>query len=101
ELRCPACNSDRVAAGRLSSFEGVCYFELPPQQPGFWGTLGPRVDLTKPAFLSIQCGMVWTHTSRDAAAAELARSGSDELLERLHIAAPRSRRWRWLLFGRR
>jgi hypothetical protein len=101
ELRCPGCNSDRVCEGRLSAFEGPCRFELPTQQKGFWGTFGPRVDLTKPAFLCIDCGMVWTQVEKDAVDEEIAKGGNDELLDQLRIAARPKRRWSWLLFGRR
>ena len=101
ELRCPGCHSDRVSEGRLGAFEGPCRFELPLQQRGFWGTFGPRVDLTRSAFLCIECGMVWTQVDKKAAVEELASGGNDELLDHLRIAARPRRRWWWLLFGRR
>ena len=101
ELRCPGCHSDRVAEGRLGAFEGPCRFELPLQQRGFWGTFGPRVDLTRSAFLCVECGMVWTQVDKKAATEELASGGNDELLDNLRIAARPRRRWRWLFFGRR
>ena len=101
ELRCPGCNSDRVAEGRFAASEGPCRFELPPQQRGFWATFGPQAELTGAAFLCIGCGMVWTQVDKNAATEEIARGGNDELLDHLHIAARPKRRWRWLLFGRR
>src|SRR5580765_221330 len=101
ELRCPGCNSDRVAQGRLGSSEGPCRFELPPQAEGFWQTIGPQVELSMPAFLCIECGMVWTEADKQAAFKRIAGGGSDQLLERLRIAARPKRRWLWRLFGRR
>ncbi len=101
EARCPACNSDRTVAGRIGSFEGTCHFELPPQDPGFWATLGPRVELNRPVFLCVDCGTAWTQVDRDAALKEIVSGGSDELLERLRLTAPRKRRWSWLLLGKR
>src|SRR5512138_2244134 len=101
ELRCPGCFSDRVAEGRLGSYEGPCRFELPIQQRGFWGTFGPRVDLTKPAFLCVDCGMVWTQADKEKAVEEIASGGNDELLSQLNIAARPKRKWRWRLLGRR
>jgi hypothetical protein len=101
ELRCPGCNSDRVAEGRLGAFEGPCRFELPPQQQGVWGTFGPHVELNRPAFLCVECGMVWTGVDKRAATEEMASGGNDELLGKVRIAARPKRRWRWLLFGRR
>ena len=101
ENRCPACNSQKVAEGKLNAFEGPCRFELPPQQRGFWGTFGPKVELKSSAFLCLDCGMVWTHVNKQVATEEIARGGNDELLDSLHIAARPKRKWLWLLFGRR
>ena len=101
ERRCPGCNSDRVAEGRLGDREGSCHFELPPQQPGFWATFGPRIELTNPVSVCIECGMVWTQVDKAAATEEFARRGNDELLAHLRITARPKRKWRWLLFGSR
>lgn len=101
ELRCPGCNSDRVCEGKIGAFEGPCRFELPIQQKGFWGTFGPQVELKRPAFLCLDCGVVWTHVDKHAATEEIARGGNDELLDSLHIATRPKRKWSWLLFGRR
>jgi len=101
ELRCPGCNSDRVAAGRISATDGSCCFELPPQQSGFWGTFGPRVELDRPAYLCIECGLLWTQVDKRVAVEEIASGGNDALLDDLRLAGRRKRRWRWLLFGRR
>jgi hypothetical protein len=101
ELRCPGCYSSRVAEGRVSASEGSCRFELPPQQIGFWGTFGPQVELTQPAFLCIECGMMWTRADKQAALQEIAHGANDDVLDRLKITARPKRRWRWLLFGRR
>jgi hypothetical protein len=101
ELRCPGCHSARVAEGWLSACEGPCRFELPQQQEGFWGTFGPRVELNRPSFLCIECGMVWTQVDKRAASEEIARGGNDELLNHLRITVRPKRRWRWLFFGER
>jgi hypothetical protein len=101
ETRCPACNSDRVAEGRIDGREGASRFELPSQGSGFWRTFGPSVKIEEPAFLCFQCGMVWTKVDKEAAQNEITRRGNDELLERLHISGRPRRKWLWLLFGRR
>ena len=74
---------------------------MPPQQPGFFATHGPRVELDRPGFLCIDCGIVWTQVDKDVATAALARRGNDELLDTLHLTARPKRRWTWLLFGNR
>jgi hypothetical protein len=101
ERRCPGCFGNRVAEGTIASFEGACRFELPIQQKGFWGTFGPKVDLKNPAFLCIDCGMLWTHVDKAGAIEEIARGGNDELLASLRIAGRPKRKWMWRLFGRR
>lgn len=100
-MRCSACYSERVAKGRIGAFEGPCSFELPPQQKGFWGTFGPRVELNQPAFLCLDCGVVWTQVDKRAATEEIASGGNDELLDSLKIAARPRRKWSWRLLGRR
>jgi len=100
-LRCPVCPNGRVVEGKLTSSEMPCRFELPPQQPGFFATHGPRVELDRPGFLCVDCGMVWTQVDKTVAIEEFAHRGNDELLERLHLTARPKRRWRWLLLGDR
>jgi len=101
EDRCPACNSGRVAEGKIGAFDEPTRFELPPQQKGFWGTFGPKVELKQPAFLCLDCGMVWTQVDKRAAIEEIARGGNDDLLDGLRIAKRPKRKWLWLLCGRR
>src|SRR5215471_154538 len=100
-IRCPACYSEKVVEGKIDSFEGTCRFQLPPQQQGFWGTFGPQVELKRPAFLCIDCGVVWTHVDKRTATEEIARGGNDELLDSLRIAARPKRKWMWRLLGKR
>lgn len=100
-IRCPGCYSEKVVEGRIDAFEGPCRFELPPQQPGFWGTFGPRVELRQPAFLCIDCGVVWTRVDKQTATEEIAHGGSDELLDSLNITVRPKRKWIWRIFGRR
>ena len=101
KTRCPACYSEKVVAGKLGAFEGPCRFELPIQQKGFWGTFGPQVELKQAAFLCLNCGMVWTQVDKHATVEEIARSGSDELLDALGMAKRPKRKWMWRFFGRR
>ena len=100
-IRCPACYSEKVAKGKIDAFEGPCRFELPPQQRGFWSTFGPQIELKRPAFLCIECGVVWTQVDKSEAIQEIEHGGNDELLESLRIAARPKRKWMWRLFGRR
>src|SRR5690242_3489240 len=97
--QCPGCCSDRIAEGRFS--EIPCSFELPPQEKGFFATVGPSFELKKSAFACVECGLVWTQADRSVITRVLARGGSDELLEQLRIPARPKRRWLWLLCGRR
>jgi hypothetical protein len=101
ENRCPACYGDKVTKGRLGDPGGSPRFELPPQQRGFWGTLGPTVALDEPAYLCLGCGLVWTYADKLAATEAIARAGNDELLDSLGMVKRPKRKWTWLLFGRR
>ncbi|HTI97811.1 MAG TPA: hypothetical protein VL527_02825 [Dongiaceae bacterium] len=59
------------------------------------------MELTHPAFLCIDCGMVWTQVDKIAAVEEISRGGNDALLDSLRLAARPKRKWLWRLFGRR
>jgi hypothetical protein len=103
EIRCPACNRDRIVEGRLCGNEGTDpTFDLPPQEEGFFRTFGPRVQIVeRMAHLCLDCGLLWTQVDKDTAIEEIARRGNDELLDKVHIAKRPKRKWRWLLFGSR
>jgi hypothetical protein len=100
-VRCPACYSERVVEGRIGHSGEQLVFELPAQAEGFWCTGSPTINVEPQGFVCLDCGMVWTRVDKREAEKAITRGGSDELLERLRIAAPPKRKWFWRFFGRR
>jgi hypothetical protein len=101
EMKCPACDSDRIVQGRIGWAGGPVEFRFRSQERRFWRTLGPSVDVDPEGFLCVECGTVWTRAEKGAAEQAIARGGSDELFDRLGIPVRPKRKWSWILFGRR